>query len=175
MATSAVEKNTLYIENNVELQHPNESNSLESQAENLEFDTRAGWLVVAGSFFVHFVVYGTQLSFGVYYEHYSNQMFQKSSKFSLSLIGTLCSACCTIFGLFSGACADRYGYKFTMILGNIIATSGLLLASFSTEVLALVLMVGVAASVDTRRAFRHWKQFYIFPCYVCTQYVVLAA
>ena len=58
------------------------------------------WLVVLGSFLVHFIVLGIMYSWGVYQEFYLARGFASNSQ--LALIGTFTSATMPLFGVVSG-------------------------------------------------------------------------
>ncbi|ORX96148.1 MFS general substrate transporter [Basidiobolus meristosporus CBS 931.73] len=102
-----------------------------------------GWLVVASSFLIHFIVLGLQYTFGVYQQHYAAIVFPGVKESKISFIGTLGSSILFIFGLVSGRLADMYGFKRIQFLGNVILCGGLIIASFASEVWHLYLSQGV--------------------------------
>jgi len=98
-----------------------------------------GWFIVLASFLTHFIVLGTQYSFGVYQEYYLSQEFAgQVNAFSLSFVGSLSSAALLLCGMFSGRIADRIGYRTTMTIGTALLALGYILASFATKVMSFL-------------------------------------
>ncbi|ORX90486.1 MFS general substrate transporter [Basidiobolus meristosporus CBS 931.73] len=111
-----------------------------------------GWFVVLSSFLIHFVTLGISYTFGVYQTFYYNDLFQHKVKMStLSLVGTFATSFMTIFGIFTGHLADRYGYRVISFVGCFFVGGGLIAASFATQpwhlYLTQGLMYGIGASL----------------------------
>ncbi|KAK9719237.1 hypothetical protein K7432_004931 [Basidiobolus ranarum] len=102
-----------------------------------------GWLVVASSFLIHFIVLGIQYTFGIYQQHYTAVVFPGVKESEVSLIGTLGSSIMFIFGIVAGRLADSYGFKKVQFTGNIVLCGGLIAASFASQVWHLYLSQGV--------------------------------
>lgn len=66
-----------------------------------------------------------------------------NSQFQLSFVGTILEVCVNLMGPLSQIIASRFGSKVVLIIGTILATLGLELASFSTEIWHLYLTQGV--------------------------------
>ncbi|KAI9365358.1 major facilitator superfamily domain-containing protein [Zopfochytrium polystomum] len=76
-----------------------------------------------------------------------------ASSSAVSFIGTLGAALLPMLGLFSGRIAERFGFQRMVLIGALIATSGLLLASFSTKLWQLYLTQGVLYGVGASIAY----------------------
>ncbi|KAF1801541.1 major facilitator superfamily domain-containing protein [Mucor lusitanicus] len=66
-----------------------------------------------------------------------------NSQFQLSFVGTILEVCVNLMGPLSQIIASRFGSKAVLIIGTILATLGLELASLSTEIWHLYLTQGV--------------------------------
>ncbi|KAJ3112066.1 hypothetical protein HDU96_004991 [Phlyctochytrium bullatum] len=108
------------------------------------------WMVVFGSFMVHFVVLGVQYSFGVYATYFIKQ--GKGSPATVSFVGTLGAAVLPALGMVSGRLAEKFGFQRMIYIGTSIFALGLLLASFCTEIWQLFItqgfMTGLGASIS---------------------------
>lgn len=92
------------------------------------------WSVVLASVLIQtFAFAPTEFIFGVFVQEYLN-MFPNANPSSIALIGTIGSSTTYLFGFFSGAFSDRWGYRVTSVIGSLIMTTALCLASFSTKV-----------------------------------------
>ncbi|KAG0365535.1 major facilitator superfamily domain-containing protein [Gamsiella multidivaricata] len=101
------------------------------------------WLVVLGSFLIHcFCFAPTEYIFSMFENHYL-ELYPSSSHGSIAFIGTLGSSTTYFAGFVSGASADKFGYRFTALLGTAVMAVALLLASFATQVWQLYLSQGV--------------------------------
>ncbi|KAJ3130956.1 hypothetical protein HK100_007112, partial [Physocladia obscura] len=106
---------------------------------NMEFPDggRQAWIVVAGSFVAHFVVYGAVYSFGIYNSYYNN--LQIGSAFQVAMIGSVGPGVLDGIGILSGFLAERFGYQPMIFIGSIILSLGLLLSSFTITIPYLIL------------------------------------
>lgn len=92
------------------------------------------WLVVLASVLIQtFAFAPTEFIFGVFVLEYLH-MFPSASPSSIALIGTIGSSTTYLVGFFSGPFSDRWGYRVTSLIGTMIMTAALCLASFSTKV-----------------------------------------
>lgn len=74
---------------------------------------------------------------GIMQDHYDVTMFRDTvanSQFQLSFVGTLLEICVNLMGPLAQIIAARFGIKTVLILGTVMATLGLELAGFSTQV-----------------------------------------
>ncbi|KXN74347.1 MFS general substrate transporter [Conidiobolus coronatus NRRL 28638] len=119
-----------------------------------DVDGGYAWVVVVGSFLVHFVVLGFMYSFGVFFRFYlQNDFKDKMDEFTGAFIGTLSNCILALMGLCSGPLTDKIGYRITLSIGCILFLLGQLLASFSTEVWHLFLTQGVLLGLGGSLAF----------------------
>ncbi|ORX99257.1 MFS general substrate transporter [Basidiobolus meristosporus CBS 931.73] len=109
------------------------------------------WLVVLGSFVVHFVVFGLEFTFGVFQQYYEQTKFTQHSSKEIALVGTIESTTCYVFGVFSGPLAERLGFRQSILIGSVILASSLIGASFASQLWQLYLtqgfLLGVGASM----------------------------
>ncbi|KAJ3027315.1 UNVERIFIED_CONTAM: hypothetical protein HDU68_004054 [Siphonaria sp. JEL0065] len=100
---------------------------------------------VVASLISHVVLFGVVYSYGVYNAHY--QDIGVGSPFQVALIGS----CSTVFipglGVLSGKAAAHFGFRQMILVGSIILSTGLFLASFTTNLILLILTQGVVFGV----------------------------
>ncbi|KAJ3323091.1 hypothetical protein HDU76_013729 [Blyttiomyces sp. JEL0837] len=101
------------------------------------------WLVVLGSFIIHFVVLGMS--------YFLEQKLASSSV--IAFIGTFGAAVLPGLGLVSGRLAERFGFQRMILIGSIILSLGLFLASFETAVWHLFLTQGLLFGIGASIAY----------------------
>ncbi|KAG0247186.1 hypothetical protein BG011_001893, partial [Mortierella polycephala] len=88
-----------------------------------------GYVIVACSFLIYFIVFGTEHTFGVYQEYYTSSQaepfLQNTTNQDVTMIGTLATTFTYLLGPFSGRFADRSGYRVSTVLGAVIMGAGL--------------------------------------------------
>ncbi|KAF9150698.1 hypothetical protein BG015_007487 [Linnemannia schmuckeri] len=105
------------------------------------------WSVVLASVLIQtFAFAPTEFIFGVFVQEYL-QMFPTASPSSIALIGTIGSSTTYLVGFLSGAFSDRWGYRVTSMIGTLIMTAALCLASFSTKLWYIYLSQGILFGV----------------------------
>ncbi|KAF9164094.1 hypothetical protein DFQ26_001835 [Actinomortierella ambigua] len=109
------------------------------------------WLVVLGSFLIHcFCFLPSEYIFGLFESAYLVE-YPGSSHSEIAFVGTLGSSSTYFIGFTAGYLADRLGYRLTTMLGTIIMTVALVLASFTHAIWQLYLtqgiMFGIGASL----------------------------
>ncbi|KAI8355610.1 major facilitator superfamily domain-containing protein [Choanephora cucurbitarum] len=105
-----------------------------------------GWLVVLGTFMVQVTSFGTASCWGIFQDYLDVHMFQdkvSNSQFKLSFVGTLLEICVNLMGPLAQIISSRFGSKSVLILGTVLATLGLELASLGTEIWHFYLTQGV--------------------------------
>ncbi|KAI8053174.1 major facilitator superfamily domain-containing protein [Gilbertella persicaria] len=105
-----------------------------------------GWFVVLGTFMTQFTSFGTSACWGILQDYLDVNMFQNkttNSQFKLSFVGTLLEVCTTLCGPLAQIISSQFGTKTVLIIGTILATLGLELASLGTELWHFYLTVGV--------------------------------
>ncbi|RUP46473.1 major facilitator superfamily domain-containing protein [Jimgerdemannia flammicorona] len=100
-----------------------------------------GWINVLASFLVNFFIWGTAFSYGVYLQNYAAEVFPDVPIATLSFIGTSTNGFMSLFGIVTGRLADLFGHRKMMFIGGIVASAGLILASFATEPYSVLLLL----------------------------------
>ncbi|TPX33099.1 hypothetical protein SmJEL517_g03948 [Synchytrium microbalum] len=118
-----------------------------------EKDVDRGYaLVVAfAGFLLHFCSWGFIFSWGVFQRQYASVNFASSS--SLSFVGTTNITMALIAGAPIGQLAAIIGHRRTILLGCVVYTLGLFLASFATQLWHLILSVGVLCGLGCSLCF----------------------
>ncbi|CAH1390224.1 unnamed protein product [Nezara viridula] len=125
-----------------------------------------GWVVVAASFLCNVVVDGVVFSFGVFLNPIADEFNVSKSK--VTIAGALLSGFYLIAGPFVSAIANRYGFRFTGILGAVIASGSFAAASYATNIETMWLIYGfiggigfgmiyVPAVITTGFYFEKWR------------------
>lgn len=110
-----------------------------------------GWIVVFGSFLVHFLVLGLVYSFGVFYSEYL-QYFNGNAS-DIAWIGSIGVGMMAGMSALSGNYADCYGNSRMIFIGGLVMTCGLLLASISNSVWQLYLTQGAICGIGYSFSF----------------------
>ncbi|KAF9934260.1 hypothetical protein FBU30_002678 [Linnemannia zychae] len=102
-----------------------------------------GWLVVLASFLVNFWAFGPNMTFGIYQNYFlSVDTFQGALATDISWVGSIGTAAMFIPGPFVAPLTRRLGLKAVVAIGIVLATLGLILASFYTQLWHLYLTQG---------------------------------
>lgn len=124
-----------------------ESASQPLDTENI--DGGYGWWVVAGCAVVTWWYVGNGYSWGVLQAELLESGISTAS--TLSFVGSLTTACISIFGILNGYIIRTLGARFTAVLGITLLGFGQLLSGFSThQVGGLFATTGVIAGMGTR-------------------------
>ncbi|KXN68483.1 MFS general substrate transporter [Conidiobolus coronatus NRRL 28638] len=120
-------------------------------ADKYPVDGYYAWVQVFAGLMVHFAVFGTAGSFGVYVVEYMNSPeFHGEPDFLLNFIGSLGPAIYAVVSIPSGILVSKIGHRINMLGGAIIFGVGLIIASFAQQVWTLfigqALFLGVAIS-----------------------------
>lgn len=130
-----------------------------------------GYVIVAASFIIYFIVFGTEHTFGVYQEYYSSPeaepWLKNTTSQGIAMIGTLATTFTYLLGAFSGRFADRAGYRISAVLGAVIMGAGLIGASFAKSLSTLYICQGVVLGVGSSLVYlpavscpAHWFERY---------------
>ncbi|KAI9346625.1 major facilitator superfamily domain-containing protein [Obelidium mucronatum] len=98
------------------------------------------WMTVLAGFIAHFVLFGIVYSFGVYNAHYLDMGV--GSPFEVALIGSASTVFIPGLGIISGKLSANYGYQRMILLGSLLLSGGIFLASFTKSLALLVLTQG---------------------------------
>ncbi|KAI8853695.1 major facilitator superfamily domain-containing protein [Chytridium lagenaria] len=105
------------------------------------------WLVVAGSFMVHFIVLGIMYTFGVYASYFIKEGYGTPS--SVSFVGSFSAAVLPALGMVSGRLAEKFGFQRMTLIGAIFLSSGLILGSFCTQLWQLFFTQGLLTGIGS--------------------------
>ncbi|KAI0236686.1 hypothetical protein L0F63_002336, partial [Massospora cicadina] len=107
-----------------------------------------GWVVVALSFMVAFIVFGFAYTYSLLVDHYHSTSgpFEGKRK-SLEYVGTINIAVLDLSCLVTGRIDDWLGHRRCILAGAFFYTAGLLLSSFATKVWHLLFTQGVMLGV----------------------------
>jgi MFS family permease len=123
-------------------------NQLEDKS---QLDSKYSWFMVLIGLMVHFVVFGTIGSFGIYLAEYSKSQFKDEPKSVLSLVGSLGPAIYSIFSIPSGIIVSKFGHRLNIFGGAFLMGAGLIIASFAQQVWTLFIgqsvFLGAAVSL----------------------------
>ncbi|KAF9108838.1 hypothetical protein BGX29_005749 [Mortierella sp. GBA35] len=130
-----------------------------------------GYVIVACSFLIYFIVFGTEHTFGVYQEYYGSKeaepWLRNTSEQGIAMIGTLATTFTYLLGAFSGRFADMVGYRISAVLGAVIMGVGMIAASFATSLSTLYICQGVILGVGSSLVYlpavscpAHWFERY---------------
>ncbi|BES99622.1 Major Facilitator Superfamily [Nesidiocoris tenuis] len=104
-----------------------------------------GWVVVAASFVCNMVVDGIVFSFAPLLSPIAKEFNVSQSKATIA--GSLLSGFYLISGPFVSAVANRYGFRFTGIVGSILASFIIAIASLAKSIEFLWLFYGVLGGI----------------------------
>ncbi|XP_014662716.1 PREDICTED: monocarboxylate transporter 13-like [Priapulus caudatus] len=104
-----------------------------------------GWVIVASSFFLIFIVDGVCFCFGVWMVEFMDYFNESAAK--ASLVGSLLSGCYLSAGPLVSALANRYGCRSVTIFGSILASLSFILSTFSPNIEMLIVTFGVMAGI----------------------------
>ncbi|KAF9432848.1 hypothetical protein BGZ76_010242 [Entomortierella beljakovae] len=102
-----------------------------------------GWLVVLASFIVNFWAFAPNMTFGVYQAYYLKEnTFPGALATEISWVGSIGTAAMFIPGPFVAPMTRFIGLRAVVLVGIVIATAGLISASFCTQLWQLYITEG---------------------------------
>ncbi|KAG0213181.1 hypothetical protein BGX33_003104 [Mortierella sp. NVP41] len=102
-----------------------------------------GWLVVLASFVINFWAFAPNITFGVYQAYFLNsETFPGALPTKISWVGSIGTAAMFIPGPFVAPLTRALGLKAVVALGILLASLGMILASFYTQLWHLYLTQG---------------------------------
>lgn len=110
-----------------------------------------GWVIVLVAFFISVVVGGNCFSFGVFYPVYIDEF--NGSQGSVAWIGSIAACLVVGPGPITGALADRFNNKYTILGGAVLVGGAYVLASFSTDLWHLYVTQGFLAGIGFSLCF----------------------
>ncbi len=110
-----------------------------------------GWIVVAGSFTILFVTFGTAYSFTTFIEPLQAEF--AATRGSLSLVFAIGGALYFTVGAFGGPLADRLGHRWVVLSGIAILAAGYLVAGAAEQLWQVYLGYGLGVGVGIGLAY----------------------
>ncbi|KAI7868408.1 major facilitator superfamily domain-containing protein [Spinellus fusiger] len=110
-----------------------------------------GWIIVLASFLVQLPSLSVVMSWGVFQDYYEQHMFGRSPAITLQLtfVGTLGNILLNISSPFVQILLCYMGTRKTLVVGVMLASLGMILASFSSQIWHLCLALGVLYGIGT--------------------------
>ncbi|OMJ24824.1 putative transporter ESBP6 [Smittium culicis] len=106
-------------------------------------DKGYAWVIMVASLVNILLAFGSPHAFGVFQAYYLKVLFVDEPADKIAWISTMCTTCTLCGGLLASPITRIIGLRNTSLLGTVIATLGLVLASFSTQIWHLVLTQGI--------------------------------
>ncbi|KAF2895374.1 hypothetical protein ILUMI_10798 [Ignelater luminosus] len=104
-----------------------------------------GWLVVLTSFICNFTADGTMYTFGLFVNDISVSI--GCTQTQVALANSLMTGFYYLSGPVISALTNRFGYRVVSILGGLISCASILLTSFSTQLITVLLVYGIGGGV----------------------------
>ncbi|XP_074650907.1 monocarboxylate transporter 13-like [Tubulanus polymorphus] len=100
-----------------------------------------GWVVMIGMFFMQIMAASNAMCFGVLYMELLD--YFRESHATTAWIGSLNVTCFSFTGFFTAILTNKFGHRWTIIGGSLIATVGFLSAGFCSTVYQLYFTYGI--------------------------------
>jgi len=110
-----------------------------------------GWVVVGAAFFVLFMAYGSQFSFGVFFSALLEEFGW--SRAALSGAFSLYAFAYSGFALVSGGLTDRWGPRAVIAIGGVLLGAGWIAMSFTTALWHPYVFYGAVAALGMSTAY----------------------
>ncbi|PVU84706.1 hypothetical protein BB559_007447 [Furculomyces boomerangus] len=132
-----------HTSNEVDLALENSKLDIQGESQLPPVDKGYAWVIMFACFINILFAFGSFNAFGVFQAYYLKITFLNVPAETIAWISTLSIFFTDAGGLFVGPIIRRLGIRYTSILGTVISTIGLVLASFSTKVWQLALTQGL--------------------------------
>jgi MFS family permease len=110
-----------------------------------------GWIVVAATFVVLFVVFGVAYSFAAFFTSFQNEFH--ASRGDVSLIFSICGFVYFLLGAGTGMLSDRVGPRWVVTLGMLFLAAGLYLASHAVTLWQVYATYGIGVGLGVGFAY----------------------
>ncbi|TPX31764.1 hypothetical protein SmJEL517_g04990 [Synchytrium microbalum] len=110
------------------------------------------WTVVASSFIIHFICWGTPYSWGVW-QRYLVANGQYGDNVSLAFLGTAATGMIFLLGTPIGILTPRFGFRLLIQIGAVVFGLGYILASFGTTFWHIMLTQGILGPIGIALCF----------------------
>ncbi|OLY79352.1 Monocarboxylate transporter 9 [Smittium mucronatum] len=112
-------------------------------------DKGYAWIIMIASMMNLLLAFGSPNAFGVFQAYYLKVLFANEPAGKIAWISTMTATCAFCGGLLASPLVKIVGMRNASLIGTAVATIGLLLASFSTQVWQLVLTQGIIYGLGT--------------------------
>lgn len=124
-----------------------EKEGLSGNDDSFKPDVGYAWVIVFGVFLLNFSTWGMNSGFAIFFSYYlNNDTFEGASKLDYSAIGGIAFGGGLIFSPVINYIQGRIGTRPTIMLGNCLQFTGLMMASFSVNLWQLYMTQGVINS-----------------------------
>ncbi|ELT98460.1 hypothetical protein CAPTEDRAFT_177636 [Capitella teleta] len=103
------------------------------------------WLVLFAAFLSNVTFDGVIFSFGVFYVEFLG--YFNAGRAQTSWIGSVISAVYAVVGPLASVLCNKFGSRAVTIMGSLIASSGFILSTFSTNMTMMILTYGVLGGI----------------------------
>ncbi|XP_043912333.1 monocarboxylate transporter 9 [Protopterus annectens] len=110
-----------------------------------------GWMIVAASFMVHFLAYGSPLSVGVLYTEWLDAFGE--GKGLTAWIGSLANGVGLIASPICSVCVSTFGARPVTVFSGVLVCGGMLLSAFASSVQFLILSYGIIVGLGAGLAY----------------------
>jgi MFS family permease len=114
---------------------------------DLIMDQGFAWVVCCCCFIMNFCTWGMNADYGIFLSHYLNQGMFGGTKLDFSFIGGIAFGVGIVFSPVYNYIMGKIGVNFCILLGACFQFTGLMLASFTTQLWQLYLTQGVLQSI----------------------------
>ncbi|XP_069916503.1 monocarboxylate transporter 7 isoform X1 [Oryctolagus cuniculus] len=104
-----------------------------------------GWVVAVSFFFIEVFTYGIIKSFGVFFNDLMDSFDESNSR--ISWIVSICVFVLTFTGPLSAVLSNRCGHRVAVMLGGVLVSTGMVIASFSQAVYHMYITIGVLSGL----------------------------
>ncbi|KAJ9049143.1 hypothetical protein DSO57_1027670 [Entomophthora muscae] len=112
-------------------------------------DVGYAWIIVVASFVMQGCAIGVISSFGVFMEHYCNQVFVNEEKSRVAMIVNIAPVVLGLFSAVAGRICQRFGVQVCVVVGAVVMMAGHVLASFGTEIWHFALTQGALIGIGS--------------------------
>ncbi|XP_043819105.1 monocarboxylate transporter 7 [Dromiciops gliroides] len=110
-----------------------------------------GWVVAVAFFVIEAFTYGVIKSFGIFFNDIRDTFEETNSK--ISWIISICVFVITFTAPLATILTNRFGHRPVVMVGGLLASSGIILASFSKTVVHMYLTIGVICGLGFSFSF----------------------
>ncbi|XP_055983897.1 monocarboxylate transporter 7 [Sorex fumeus] len=104
-----------------------------------------GWVVAVSFFFVEIFTYGIIKSFGIFFNDLMTSFNESNSR--VSWIVSICVFVMTFTAPLSTVLSARFGHRLVVMVGGLLVSAGMVVASFTTQVYQMYLAIGLLSGL----------------------------